>query len=503
MDDSLLDAARTSLGVDYLFPYQRLVVQTTLEAYAGTTGEEATRQIVLLPTGAGKSLCFFLPAALLPGLTVVVYPLKALIRDQQRRLTSTGIRAEALSGDLPREARIRVLKELAEGAVDMLLTNPEILCQPRVREAIGKQPLAHFVVDEAHCLVDWGQSFRPAYLTLGETIHRLGPRVVSAYTATASPGILDGIRTNLFGDEETHLVRGNPDRPNIHYSVLPVLSKARALAELLAPAIGGAAVGACANLGVGTGVGHPGATSLRPSVVFAATRLETELTCRALRWSFGDDSVRFYHAGLSASERLKTESWFNDTPEGILVATCAYGMGVDRKGIRSVIHRDLPQSVERYLQEAGRAGRDGAPASAILLSSPEDRVSGVAWQGIAAYPETDRCRRAYLLALLGSDLEACSGCDTCDRSARRRSPLEGALVRGIAENRRRFTPELFEEILAGRYRRHTELYGLMARWQPEEREEALENLFRSGSVRIIERGVWKGRLTVVDRPREL
>lgn len=493
MDDALLDAARRSFGVDYLFPYQRLVVQTTIEAYDGETGEEATRQIVLLPTGAGKSLCFFLPAALLPGLTVVVYPLKALIRDQQRRLASSGIRAEALSGDLPEGARRGILEELAQGKIAMLLTNPEMLCQPRVREAIEKQPLAHLVVDEAHCVVDWGQSFRPAYLTLGETIRLLGPRVVSAYTATASPDILDGIRATLFGEEEAHLVQGNPDRPNIHYSVLPVLSKARALAALLAP---GAKAAGGANDRVGAGVGHPKATTLRPSVVFAATRLETELTCRALRGSRGDASVRFYHAGLSASERLKTETWFNGAPDGVLVATCAYGMGVDRKGIRSVIHRDLPQSVERYLQEAGRAGRDGEPASAILLSSPEDRDAGPGSRGIAAYPATDRCRRAYLLELLGSELEACSGCDTCDASARRHSPLEDALLRGIAENRRRFTPKLFEEILAGRHRRHSELYGLMERWQPEEREEALENLLRTSAVRVIERGLWRGRLTV-------
>ncbi len=492
LDDPLLDAARTHLGVDYLFPYQRLVIQATLEAYEGTTGEETPRQIILLPTGAGKSLCFFLPAALLPGLTVVVYPLKALIRDQERRLASTGIRAGSLSGDQTPEARRELLRALDRKQIDMLLTNPETLSQPRVREALRKHAVTHLVVDEAHCVVDWGKTFRPAYLTLSETIRHLEPRLVSAYTATASPEVLTGIRATLFAREATHLVRGNPDRPNIHYSVLPVLSKSRALAMLLAKSAVPTA-------------GASGLSSLRPAVVFTRTRLDAELTCRNLRVSMRDTSVRFYHAGLSAAERETTEAWFNEAPGGVLVATCAYGMGVDKKGIRAVIHRDLPETVERYLQEAGRAGRDGEQAAAILLTSPEDRLSGARLSGdhrpgMAAYPETRKCRREYLLSLLGADLEACTGCDRCDGTARDRSTLLGALERVIAENRRRLSAEELEAILAGRLRRLTEVYGLLSRWQPEEREEAMAALLRSGSIRVIEKGPWKGRLTLRPAP---
>ncbi len=481
-DDPLLDAARTHLGVDYLFPYQRLVIQATLEAYEGTTGEETPRQIILLPTGAGKSLCFFLPAALLPGLTVVVYPLKALIRDQQRRLSSTGIRAGSLSGDQTQERREQLLRALHRKQIDMLLTNPETLSQPRIRETLRKHAVTHLVVDEAHCVVDWGKTFRPAYLTLSETIRCLEPRLVSAYTATASPEVLAGIRSTLFGREATHLVRGNPDRPNIHYSVLPVLSKSRALATLLASS-------------PAPKIWAPGLSSLRPTVVFTRTRLDAELTCRTLRASMRDPSVRFYHAGLSAAEREATEAWFNEVSGGVLVATCAYGMGVDKKGIRGVIHRDLPDTVERYLQEAGRAGRDGEPAAAILLTSPEDRLSRDHHRDMAAYPESRTCRREYLLSLLGADLEACTGCDRCDGTARDRSSLLGALERVIAENRRRLSAEELEAILAGRLRRLTDIYGLLSRWQPEEREEAMAALLRSGSVRVIEKGPWKGRLT--------
>jgi ATP-dependent DNA helicase RecQ len=481
-DDPLRAAASSYLGVDYLFPYQRLVIQTTIEAYEGTMGEEIPRQIVLLPTGAGKSLCFFLPAALLPGLTLVVYPLKALIRDQERRLASTGIRAGALSGDQTPEARRHLLRTLDRGQIDMLLTNPETLSQTLVREALKKHGVTHLVVDEAHCIVDWGKTFRPAYLTLSETIRVLEPRIVSAYTATASPEVLRGIRSTLFGNEATHLVRGNPDRPNIHYSVLPVLSKSRALATLL-------------RASPNPGIGAVGLSSLRPAVVFTQTRHEAESTCRTLRASMRDTAVRFYHAGLTAAERETTEAWFNEAPEGVLVATCAYGMGVDKKGIRAVVHRDLPQTVERYLQEAGRAGRDGEPAAAILLTTPEEGASGERKKGMAAYPETRGCRREYLLSLLGADLKACTGCDRCDGTARDQSALLGTLERAIAENPRRFSTEEVETILSGRLRRLTELYGLMSRWQPEEREEAVAALLRSGAVRVIEKGPWKGRLT--------
>ena len=470
MEDRLLTAAKEFLGVDYLFHYQRLVVQATMEAYENATGEETSRQIVLLPTGAGKSLCFFLPAALLPGLTVVVYPLKALIRDQERRLAGGRLRARALSGDLDTRERRRLFEEISRGEVDMLLTNPEMLAQPGVQKPLDEHPVTHLVVDEAHCVVEWGRSFRPAYLALSEAISVLRPRIVSAFTATASPEILSGIRGILFEDQLAYLVRGNPDRPNIHYSVLPVLSKGRALTLLLQQ------------------------EGRLPAVVFCATRLETEVTCRGLRGSLGAKQVRFYHAGLSPEERLRTENWFSDAPRGVLVATCAWGMGVDRAGLRAVIHRDLPQTPERYLQEAGRAGRDGAPASAILLASPGeiDEVAGAG--GIRGYAGTKSCRRRYLLSLLGTETEECTGCDVCDGTLRRTSPLEEALASAVARNPRRFSLQDLEDVLAGRLPRVTALYGLMARWAPEDREEALSTFLTGSRVRRIRKGPWRGRL---------
>jgi ATP-dependent DNA helicase RecQ len=480
MEERLLSAAKEYLGVDYLFPYQRLVVQATVETFEAGTGEELSRQIVLLPTGAGKSLCFFLPAALLPGLTVVVYPLKALIRDQERRLAAGTLRARALSGDLDAPQRRRLFEEIGRGEVDMLLTNPEMLAQQAVRGALAEQPVTHLVIDEAHCVVEWGRSFRPAYLELSDAIDALSPRIVSAFTATASPEILSGIRRILFANQEAYLVRGNPDRPNIHYSVFPVLSKGRALSLLLQQ------------------------EDRLPAVVFCGTRLETEMTCRGIRDRLGADRARFYHAGLGAEERLETESWFSNAARGVLVATCAWGMGVDRAGLRTVIHRDLPQTPERYLQEAGRAGRDGAPAAAILLATPSEirRGPGGHPGGIGGYAGSTSCRRRYLLSLLGAETQECSGCDVCDGTRRGTSPLQEALESAIARAPRRFSIQELEDILAGRLPRVTALYGLMARWSPEEREEALSTFLASNRVRRIRKGPWRGRLVAQAASRQ-
>lgn len=252
--DPLLEAARP-FGVSYLFPYQRLVISNVLEAADVGTAEgpaadagapdpepwsddrdndHITRQIVVLPTGAGKTLCFQLPAAVLPGITIVVYPLLSLMADQVRRAEAAGLGCAVLKGGLSRGERTRLWESVEGDQLQIVLTNPEMLGQEPVLNRLAEREVAHLVIDEAHCVSEWGETFRPSYLELGRVIGRLRPRVTTAFTATASPPVLEAVRAHLFGGEGAHLIQAVPDRPNISYSVIDAPSKTFALRLLLA-----------------------------------------------------------------------------------------------------------------------------------------------------------------------------------------------------------------------------------------------------------------------------
>jgi ATP-dependent DNA helicase RecQ len=202
-DDPLERAARDGLGVAYLFPYQRLVVSNILEGRS---------QIVLLPTGAGKSLCFMLPAVILAGLTLVIVPLLSLMEDLRRRMAEAGLPSGVLRGDQSPQQREAELDSSRRGQTRVLLTTPETAL--RRSSVLATCRVEHLVVDEAHCIALWGNSFRPAYLQLGGLIQRLAPRIVSAFTATASGPVVDQVRTSLFTGRGVNVVVANPDRPS-------------------------------------------------------------------------------------------------------------------------------------------------------------------------------------------------------------------------------------------------------------------------------------------------
>ncbi|NBB91235.1 MAG: DEAD/DEAH box helicase [Spirochaetes bacterium] len=562
--DPLGTVARERFGVDYLFPYQRLVMTNVLQTAAATaTGSVAGapagahrsdamprdevaaaedlwdrrhRQLVILPTGSGKSLCFQLPAVLLPGVTVVVYPLLALIADQKRRLDELGVPCETLTGgssagDVSRiRAALRPSRagnsgggaathapgvSASQRGPRLILTNPEALGTRRARRLFEGVAVSHLVIDEAHCVAEWGETFRPAYLELGAAIRTLHPHVVTGFTATASPDILARINTHLFADTGYHIIRGNPDRPNIRYAVLPVASKSAALRTLLAADRsdgcdsydGGDRAGdSSPESGARRDNGERPRPRLRPAVVFCRTRGRCERTARELRRVLDDERIRFYHAGLSREEKTEVEEWFLGSEEGVLVATCAYGMGVDAPGIRSVIHRDLPPTVESYLQESGRAGRDGEPAQAIVLAGPSEMtaVAGTTGTRWGALLSGERCRRAVLVEALGAHLEACPGCDVCDGVARRESPVAEAIVSWLSRRRRRYTPGQAAAVLAGTARTapvpwhpaREPVFGLLRSWRREEIEEALEELKAAGRLWVIRRGPWWGRISL-------
>ncbi|MDR1894772.1 MAG: RecQ family ATP-dependent DNA helicase [Spirochaetales bacterium] len=471
--DPLEEEARKRFGIGGLAPYQRLVIQNILEAFQTAGDPDApedlapelsrNRQIVILPTGAGKSLCFMLPAVFLPGLTLVIFPLLALMSDQLRRLAQGGIPSGALRGGQTREEREGIFREAEAGRLKLILSNPETVIQPGIRDRLAKLPLDHAVLDEAHTLYEWGQTFRPAYRDLAETLKGLPVRVLTAFTATASPDVLAGIREMAF-PRGAHLIQGSPDRENISYRVLPSLHPAWDTARLLLPRAGK----------------EPGLPLARPALVFCSSRRLAEQTARDLRFRSGDREIFFYHAGLSRPEKSRIEEWFFHSKGGILCATCAYGMGVDKPDIRTVIHREPPATVEAYLQEAGRAGRDRRPSEAVLLrpwfppSGPErapfagaeggtgtDEEGGTPEGGFARQLARRRlaflqvlyndtlCRRQGLLALLNAAPEACAGCDVCRGEVVRAPQGVEELLPRLKRLKRRYTGGQLKFLLAG------------------------------------------------------
>ncbi|MFW6250641.1 MAG: RecQ family ATP-dependent DNA helicase [Alkalispirochaetaceae bacterium] len=426
--DPVAEAALRQFGIPYLFPYQRLVISNVLEsidAHAAGEVEETEdlhdRQIVILPTGAGKSLCFQIPARMRPGLTVVLFPLLSLMADQDRRLRESGFEPALLSGGTDAEAKRKLWRRVAREPGVMLLTNPESTVSPEVRRRLRSVGIAHLVIDEAHCVTDWGESFRPAYRSLASLIEETKPEVVTAFTATASPRIIDDLRKLLF-PTGAHLIRADPDRQNISYSLLPTFSKGRSLRLLFDPlrTTTTEPPSPAPDEGGNLPVLSPQRPAPLPSILFCRSRKEAERTARYLRRYLPARRCYFYHAGLSREEKKRIEEWFFSSGDGVLAATCAYGMGVDKKNIRSVIHLRPSSSVESYLQESGRGGRDGNAAQASILlapsdlermeAAPESRESSYMWNFLSG-----SCRRHALLEAMGAENESCSGCDRCNR----------------------------------------------------------------------------------------
>lgn len=495
--DPVVTAAREHFGVEYLYPYQRLVIANILDTVAASRAREETHespdgpgdQLVVLPTGSGKSLCFSLPAAMLPGVTVVVYPLLGLVADQERRLRSVGLSPIVLRGGLSRSDRENLLRLLERGERRIVLTNPETLSSEPLCRRLADTGVDHFVIDEAHCVGEWGETFRPSYLELGRIKVTLSPRVTTAFTATASPPIVAAIVNHLFGKEHPHLVCGNPDRPNISYHVLPTLSKEASLAGLL---------GGAPDANAPWVQWRPGLPVRRPAIVFCRSRTTASLTAMELRRRLVSDEVFFYHAGLSREEKNAMEEWFFESKSGILCATCAYGMGVDKSDVRTVIHLDPAPSVEAYLQESGRAGRDGSAADAILLSSPSDRSRVQAGGSVADratavvdYAQAPGCRRRHLLSLLGAENEYCAGCDSC--AGTRSIVPEGwqELRRVLRRHPRSLSQREAAEHLAGR----------IAGWEAQDIEAALAMSRSLDLVRPAAGLLWKNRLRLTRKGR--
>ncbi len=485
-DDPVAKAAFDNFGIRYLFPWQRMVIANIMESYDSIrknvgnlqATEQAAddvfckgRQIVLLPTGAGKSLCFQVPALLLDGPTMVIYPLLALMTDQQRRMEEGSLRSVTFRGGQSQEERAENFRKLKEGA-KIILANPEVLQSKSLVQQLKEVGICHLAIDEAHCVSEWGDSFRPSYLGLGEVIKELNPPVITAFTATASPPVLARVAEILF-DGQAHVVRSESDRPNIHYFVRKAAVKKKE-ALMLAK------------------------TELRPMIIFCGTRGKCEDMARELNFCYGKGTAQYYHAGLEKEEKEVVEKWFYKSKDGILCATCAYGMGVDKKDIKTVVHLEPSATAEAYIQEAGRGGRDGSIAKAILLWSLKDSLDysvykpGSRESVLRDFAETTTCRRQVLLDALGAEQAACSGCDICQGIKYDLCDWELAF-KMIKGNRNFYSKEeLHEELYIRMNARSRKTLGLNT-WEHKDSVETLEQLIKVGKVRV-DKFLWRKKL---------
>ena len=343
LPDPLIVALRRWFGFDDFRPGQRETIEAVL------AGQDA---LAVLPTGAGKSLTYLLPGLLLPGVTLVVSPLIALMQDQLDKLRARGLPAAVINSQLGWQEQKEALRALREGRLKVLLVAPERFRNERFLQALEGVRVSLLAVDEAHCVSQWGHDFRPDYLRLGEIAQTVGRPPVLAVTATATRQVREDIGRQLGLRADVRVVVRGLDRPNLALSVHEVgggrEAKLRALSALLARVPAGGA-----------------------GIVYCATRKNADLVARELR-ARGRRKLGVYHAGMRDEERRRVQERFFAGELELVVATNAFGLGIDKQDLRFVFHYDLPGSLEAYVQEAGRAGRDGRPARCALLFAAQD-----------------------------------------------------------------------------------------------------------------------------------
>jgi ATP-dependent DNA helicase RecQ len=403
--DAILRTAREQLARVYGFPVFRPGQEEILRSIF--SGEDV---LAVMPTGSGKSLCFQLPALARGGLTLVVSPLIALMRDQVAQLAELGVSAAALNSASDAIERARIFGAIEDRSLRLLYVAPERLTRDDTLEMLSHVAIDLFAIDEAHCVSQWGHDFRPEYLRLREVAQTLGRPQTIAVTATADAPTRGEIGERLFHRKPQIFVRSF-DRPNLFLAMRPKSTNStRQLGEHLEK--------------------HAGESG----IVYCASRRRTEELAR--EFSAKGRRALPYHAGLEHHVRSHNQDVFLQEDGVVICATIAFGMGIDKPDVRFVFHADMPSSIESYYQEIGRAGRDGLPADTFTLygagdielrrrqiaesNSPEDRkrIETAKLDDLVALCESARCRRQVLLGMLGEEAGPCGNCDVCKGAVR-------------------------------------------------------------------------------------
>ena len=427
------EALSGAFGFDAFRPGQEEIIDAILHG---------TSVLAVMPTGAGKSLCYQVPAIALGGLTIVVSPLVALMNDQVASLRLAGVAADAIHSAQDRQTNVEAWRRAANGETRLLYMAPERLMTGRMLDAVLRLPVSLFAIDEAHCISQWGPAFRPEYAALEELPERFPDVPIAALTATADEATRADIERKLFRGHHESFVQGF-DRPNIRLEASAKNSWKDQLVDL-----------------VGKHRGEAG-------IVYCLSRKRTEEVADILT-AEGIECLP-YHAGLDPDLRAERQDRFVTDDGLVMAATIAFGMGIDKADVRFVVHTDLPASMEAYYQEIGRAGRDGEPAVAHMLYGGNDmrmrrqfieeedggedakRRNRSRLDSLIAYAEATECRRQTLLRYFGEETEPCNNCDVCT------SPIElldgtdeaGLVIATVVDTGQRYGQAHVVDVLTG------------------------------------------------------
>ena len=445
-----------------------------------------TSVLAVMPTGAGKSLCFQVPALAMEGLTIVVSPLVALMQDQVSALRLAGVAADAIHSNQDRDANVAAWHRVAGGETRILYMAPERVMTDRMLVALSNLPICLFAIDEAHCMSQWGPAFRPEYAALGVLSDRFPNVPIAAMTATADEATRKDIELQLFAGKHRTFVSGF-DRPNIKLTVAPKASWKQQMLDFVSERKG------------------------QSGIVYCLSRKKTE-ECAAALMANGINATA-YHAGLEREERQARQNRFVTEDDLVMAATIAFGMGIDKPDVRFVFHTDLPGSVEAYYQEIGRAGRDSDPAEAMMVFGPGDirlrrqfieqeentdedhkRREVSRLNALVGYAEAQGCRRQTLLTYFGDQSEPCGNCDNCLNPVELRNGQDDAeLVFGaIFETGERYGQAHIVDVLRGAETekilkvRHDRLecYGSGARHSKPEWQGIIRQMIAGGFLEI-------------------